>query len=265
MNTWLSFIVALGSTPSVAPVAAWAAPPASPAAAPLADDAYVRAVASDVAIHVEAGRYDQALAVLDAAERERPLSVFIYVRATIEERRGNCERAANLYHDFLDGDVPDADAEDARAGEDRCREQLGLAPIHTGGGPTSGEVAGSSTGAADEQGDEPATPPWYADPWGGVLVVGGVAGLGAGVGLYVQSRADDRAAADATSLQAFEDRSRRAVRLNRAGIVTMAIGSALLAAGVVRYALLATRTRRRVALAPGWMPAGVALSADVRF
>ena len=60
-----------------------AAPPAR--AAPASDDAaYVRDVVSQAAAHVEAGRYERALEVLDQAERERPLPVFVYVRATIE-------------------------------------------------------------------------------------------------------------------------------------------------------------------------------------
>ncbi|MCA9709460.1 MAG: hypothetical protein KDK70_26705, partial [Myxococcales bacterium] len=114
--------------------------------------------------------------------------------------------------------------------------------------------------------EAPPTPPWHTDPWGGVLVVGGVAGLGAGIGLYVQSRADARAAQSADTLQSYDDRATRALRLDRAGIATMAIGSALIAGGVIRYVVVATRGRRsRVALVPAAGPRGLGALAAVRF
>ncbi len=249
MNRGIHIIVAsaMAST-TILPVAA--------AVEPEPDDVYVRDVVSRAAGHVEAGRYDEALAVLDEAERTRPYSVFIYVRATIEERRGDCERAAALYREFLEHEVPDADARDARDGEARCREALGL--------PASDAPPDAPTPTTDETFEEP-PPPWHTDPLGGVLVVAGVAGVGVGAGLYVQSRVDERAASTATSLQLYDDRSRRAVRLNAAGIATLAIGSALLAGGIVRYALIATRGRRRIALTPTWTRGGLAVTTTVRF
>lgn len=244
-------------------------------AAPARDEAaYVRDVVGRAAAHVEAGRYEQALAVLDEAERERPLPVFVYVRATVEERRGDCERASVLYREFLAHDVPEADAEDARQGQARCREALGLpAEDPVVPEPPASEQAGEASdregrdGVDGERGDEvdrgpgdgrepPRSRRWYADPLGGVLMAGGVAGLGVGLGLYVQSRSDARAADDASSLQTFDDRAQRAVRLDRAGIATMAVGGALLVAGAVRYALVGTRDRRRVAIVPSGLRRG---------
>lgn len=243
------------------------------AAAPVRDEAgYVRDVVGRAAAHVEAGRYEQALAVLDEAERERPLPVFVYVRATVEERRGNCERASVLYREFLERDVPEADAEDARRGQARCREALGL-PAEDAvvveppeGGDDGGEVERdppevidrdpeSEPIAADDR-DPPRPRRWYADPLGGALTAGGVVGLGVGVGLFVQSRNDARAAGGAGSLQTFDDRAQRAVRLDRAGIATMAVGGALLVGGVVRYAVVGTRERRRVAIVPSSLRRG---------
>lgn len=266
MNAWLSCIAALSLARGVGPSALVLA-------APVADEQYVRDAVGEVSVHVKAGRYDQALAVLDEAERERPHPVFIYTRATIEELRGDCEQAAALYREYLGHDVAEADAQDARQGEARCREALGLPPnqIET---EAQGEGAGEA-GAGDVSGGEgagepvpelPPRPAWHTDPWGGVLVGGGLAGLGAGIGIYVQSRADERAAASATSLQSFEDRSRRAVRLNGAGIATMAAGSALLVGGVVRYALVATQGRRsRVTVGPGFLPRGGLARFTLRF
>jgi len=230
------------------------------------DDAYVRTVASEAAGHVKAGRYAQALAVLDRAERDRPHAVFIYVRATIEEQRGNCERAAKLYREFLGHDVPEADAHDALAGEARCREALGLPPIEASGQTPPGDPIADPASDEGDSSIDTSPPPWHTDPVGGVLAVVGAVGLGAGVALLVQSRVDRRAAEGATELQLYDDRSQRATRLNTAGIVTLSVGAALLAGGVLRYAIVARRARRpRVSLAPGWSPLGPAASATLRF
>lgn len=258
--TIATLALALGLAPR-AP--AWAAPPPDEAE-------YVRDVVGRAAAHVEAGRHDRALAVLDEAERERPLPVFVYVRATVEERRGDCERAIVLYREFLEHDVPAADAEDARQGQARCHEALGLPPEDDGGAQTpagddaGGEVDRKAGGELDrDAGDEardaldpPVSRRWYADPLGGVLMAVGVVGVGVGLGLYGRSRAHARAADSAANLQTFDERAQRAVRLDRAGIATMAVGGALLVAGVVRYAVVGTRDRRRVAIVPGSLRRG---------
>jgi hypothetical protein len=77
------------------------------------------------------------------------------------------------------------------------------------------------------------------------LVATGVVGLGVGLGLYVQGRADERGAARAEDLQAFDDHALRAIRLNQAAIATLAVASGLAVAGVIRYAVLGRRDRRR--------------------
>lgn len=244
---WLGILVTLTLVPGAVPRAL--AAPSSPTGGAEADAAYVRTVVARVAAHVEARRYERALAVLDDAERTRPHAVFVYVRATIEERRGDCERAAELYLRFLELDVPDDDAEDARRGVARCR---GEAPASDPDGPAeaSDEPEAAPVGPAPssldpDASDEPPPRPWVADPWGGALIASGVVGVGVGVGLVAQSRSDARATASATSLQTFDELSRRAIRLNAAGIATLAVGSALLLGGVLRYALVGTRPRRQ--------------------
>jgi len=237
-------------------------------AAPAADEAeYVRDVVGRAAAHVEAGRYDDALAVLDQAEQARPLPVFVYVRATIEERRGDCERAVALYQRFLALGVAEEDAEDARQGVARCQGEPEPVPE-----PVEPPTPVSSDPApVDEPASETATPDappprrWYADPTGDVLVAVGVVGLGVGFGLFGQSRADARAAGDAGSLQTFDDRSRRAVTLDRAGLATIGVGSALLLGGIIRWAVVGARDRRRVAIGPGGLRRGVLVQLTTRF
>jgi tetratricopeptide (TPR) repeat protein len=235
------------TTATLALALSLASPP--PALASPADEAeYVRDVVGRAAAHVEAGRYEQALAELDRAERDRPLPVFVYVRATIEERRGDCERAVALYLRFLELDIPAKDADDARRGVERCQGDPEPTPPQPQEDPTPPDPPAdppADVAPAEPQPDPPPPRPWHTDPLGGVLLASGIAGLGVGLGLYGQSRTDERAAANATTLQAFDDRSRRAVALNQAGIATITIGSALMLGSVLRYALVGTRPRRR--------------------
>ena len=237
-------------------------------AAPAAEEAeYVRDVVGRAAAHVEAGRYDEALAVLDQAERERPLPVFVYVRATIEERRGDCERAIALYQRFLEHDVAEEDAEDARRGVARCRGEPGVVsePDASPAGSGSPEPAVGEPASEPASHDAPPPRPWYADPTGDALAFTGVVGLAVGFGMFAQSRVDAHAAADAGSLQTFDDRSRRAVTLDRAGLATIAVGSALVLGGVIRWVLVGTRERRRVAIVPGTLRHGGIVQVTARF
>ncbi|MCX4247379.1 tetratricopeptide repeat protein [Paraliomyxa miuraensis] len=246
-------------------------PAPSTAVRPADDDAaYVRAVAKRVATHVEAGRYEQALQELDDAERDRPHAVFVYMRATIEERRGDCGRAIALYRRFLEHDVPPADADDARRGVARCGGEEGTEVSTAEGSITEstegdGSEPGDPSGGTQEGGGDAPPRRWITDPWGGALVAAGVVGVGVGAGLIVRAQADARATASAADLQTHQDLSRSAERLDRAGIITLAVGSALVAAGIVRYALIGARGRKSLALVPAPVKRGAEVGLIVRF
>lgn len=244
-------IAMLAGSLGVAPRgSAWAA------SAPAGDESeadYVRDVVGRAAAHVEAGRYEDALAVLDRAERERPLPVFVYVRATIEERRGNCERAVALYRRFLGLDPSKEDARDARHGMERCGEAPPASPAApSAASPGEPAVAGSPA-PRDEPvaSDDPPPRRWYADPLADALAATGTAGMITGVGLVLGGRAQAREAPAAATLQGFDDRSHRAIVLDRAGLITLGIGSALVLGGVIRWAVVGTAARRR---ATAWSP-----------
>jgi hypothetical protein len=193
-----------------------------------ADDPWAREVAVQVAKDVEDERPLVAIARLEEAYAKRPLPVFLYMQAKIEEQHGDCGSAIGHYEAFLTFDVPDEDAVEAGAGLGRCREILG-----------------------DD--DEPSAPPdpppdkvrqWYADPWGGVAVVFGVVGVGVGTGVLLQAQQDERAASEAQSLDAFDRHADRAELWSRAGVATLSVGLGLMVAGVIRYAVVGARQRR---------------------
>lgn len=225
-----SIVTALTATSPVVVVAA-AAPDES---------AFVRDTVARAAAEVEKGRYEAALQILSDAERREPKPVFVFVRATIEEKRGNCEAAIDLYERFLDLGAPEADADEAQDGIARCRDAV--PPPKPGPPPTT---------APKTQPPEQTQRRWHLDPLAGVLLFTGVAGLGTGLGLYVQSRSDERAANDADSLDDYENKAQRARTFNAAGITMLGVGSALIVGAVVRYTLVATR-ERRTRVAVGW-------------
>ena len=205
------------------------------------EDTFVRDTVARAAAEVDKGRYEAALQILSDAEKREPKAVFVFVRATIEERRDNCPAAIELYQRFLDLDVPKADADEARQGIERCRESLP---------PPDPDADPEAT--PPKPTDPPTTKPrWHLDPLGGVLLFSGVAGLGTGLGLYVQSRSDERAANEAEALDEYESKSRRARRFNAAGITMLGVGSALIVGAIVRYTLVGT-SERRAQVAVGW-------------
>lgn len=212
----------------------------APSASDVSDDAYVREVARRVATHMEAEHYAAALREIEAAESTRPLSDFVFMRALVEEERGNCRAAVPLYDRFLESGPLPKDAEAARAGRIRCGAEAEPGPEPTPVSPHD---------------PPPPTPkPWYGDPVGGTLVIGGTVALGAGLGLFVQARADERAAERADTLAAHERLGDRASKLGIAAVSVLATGGALVVGGVIRYVVVARRGgrgARKVAIGPG--------------
>ena len=208
----------------------------------------VRAAADEAAVLVQEERYDEAMATLDAAERERADPVFVFMRGVVEDERGNCEAAIEHYDRFLALDVPEMDAQEARRRRDRCAQQLPPPPKHEDPVATPAPPpATTPVPPAAPPRDAPSPPPrkWYADPAGVTLSVVGIAALATGAGLYTQAQADARAARESTVLDRFDERATRAERLNRAGIALLSIGGAIVVAAIVRYAVVGARARKR--------------------
>jgi hypothetical protein len=215
----------------------WACLLAGPAEGDTSDDAFVRAVAQRVAEVMHDEKYAAALAEIEKAERERPLPDFVFMRAKVEETRGNCVAAVSLYGRFLETEPRREDAEAARAGRARCGAKDDGATSNPAPAPVS----------AVERPERP----WYADPGGGALVIGGTVAIGVGLGLFVQARADERSAERADTLEQHERLGDRSRKLGIAAVSVLAAGGALVLGGVVRYVVVGRRARkaeRRVTL-----------------
>lgn len=202
--------------------------------------AQVRAVAGDVASLVQQGRFDEAIDVLDRAESSGSSSVYVYMRAVVEERRGDCDRAVKLYREYLSLDVPPQDAAEAERGLERCGAPTAAPEPEPE--PEAATVAPVDEGPPARADDRPRR--WYADPAGGVVTITGVAGIGVGAALLVQGQAQQHEARSTSSLETFENAKRSAQRFHAAGIATTAVGAALLVGGVIRYVVVARRPER---------------------
>jgi hypothetical protein len=85
--------------------------------------------------------------------------------------------------------------------------------------------------------------PWHRDPLGGVLVGVGLATAAAGAG--VLAAAQVQSGQQAPTYGMFANQSDRIDSMRIAGGVVLGVGAALLIGGVVRWAVLGARQKRR--------------------
>lgn len=206
--------------------------------------------------------YGAAADAFGDAYASNPLPRYLWAQAQAERLAGDCAAAVILYDRFLDTGPADKDERDAREAKHACQEQLGeSAPAEPPEPePRTAPTTTRDPGVDDATGPIDPAPPsrWYRDPWGGALVGSGVFVGGIGTGLLVSAIRLDREAADAATEGLYETGHEDAVLRQRVGIATLSVGSALVIAGAVRWAIVGTRSRRaRTALVPAG--SGVAL------
>lgn len=196
--------------------------------------------------------YDAAAAAVEAAYIIEPNPMLLYPWAQAERSRGNCAAAVELYQRFLDSDPPEAAATPARENQQRCQEQLDAE------GATE-EVVEEEIVEEDEPEPEPEPAPvaapvtkdeppkakaWYEDPLGGALVGVGVVGVGVGAGLMGAGAGKAGKAADQDSHSGYLDERDGATTLRNGGAIALSIGGALLVGGVIRYVLVAKKSKQ---------------------
>lgn len=221
------------------PLLVLAAAPAKPARS----DAAQRAEAA-----FAAGDYDTAAeAAADAYVAESD-PIYLYVRAQAERFGGRCELAITHYQQFIEADPQRPAADAARDNIAECEAVLAkaepapepVAPLEPADPAAPVETtAGVSSTHADRRGAH-----WARDPLGGALVGAGVVVLGIGGGLSGKAHADERAAMKATDVVTYGEQIDRAYTQSRVGLSMMIAGGALVVGGVVRWAVLGSRSKR---------------------
>lgn len=210
-------------------------------------------------------RYAEAADAFGEAYTAHPLPRYLWAQAQAERLAGDCAAAIEVYDAFLATEPAEKDAADARDARKACERELERRePADTEtkhAATTTSPTEGSASTPAGEPEPLPSERPplrWYRDPWGGALVGSGVFVGGIGIGLLVSAVRLDRDAGDASTEGAYEASREDAVLRQRVGIATVAVGSGLVVAGVVRWAIVGARGRRsRTAFVPA--PMGVAV------
>ena len=218
----------------LAPLAVIAAvsAPASPS-----NDALLRAREA-----YEDERFADAARAFEEAYALDPRPKYLYAQAQALRLSGDCVAAIDVYDAFVASDPPSAAAADAQENRGRCVETVAETKLEPP--PPDPGVPGPPSTQPDPRPRE--ARPWYADPWGGALSGVGLGATIAGAVLLADAHARDRRADaaedDASYLRAFGS----APRNSRIGIGVLAAGGALLTAGVIRCAVVASARRRAV-------------------
>jgi hypothetical protein len=187
------------------------------------------------------------------ARSKRPDILFGIARIHVD--RGNCSKAIEVYRTFLESS-PKPGPRSTQVATERiaeCQKILGMAeptpdPKPEPKAEPKAEPIATPRRATPRR-DVPAVRvvhrPWYSDVLGDVLVLGGVAGLGAGAWFYTRARADVDAAngggAGGVTAAEYIVLRDRAERRHTYAAFAAGAGGALLVGGILKYAL-STRT-----------------------
>lgn len=194
--------------------------------------------------------YDAAAAAVEAAYIIEPNPMLLYPWAQAERSRGKCAAAVELYQRFLDSNPPEAAATPARENMERCKEQLAAeAPEPEPEEEPEPEVIEEEPEPEPEpvpvtKDEQPKAKRWYADPVGGVLVGVGVVGVGVGAGLMGVAGSKAKKVADEDMHSDYLDARDGATKLRNGGAIALSIGGALVIGGVVRYLLVAKKSKQ---------------------
>jgi hypothetical protein len=196
-----------------------AGPPAWAQQAP-AEQHYQRGMALYARRDFAAAARELATAYLLDPRRE-----ILFAQAQATRLAGDCPHALPLYQQFLATAPPAQQVEATRIAMTRCQP------------PSRPTLPAARTLIVR---DLPPPPPFYRDWKAGALTGGGLLAAATGLALMSSAAALDREAGVQDQLEDFASRHDRARTRWRAGLVTTALGGALVAAGLGRYLWIAT-------------------------
>jgi len=250
---------------AAAPAASPPPAPAPPTAAPAAPAPTAAAPATDVegpmrpeaaALYTRglerfaARDYAGAMADLEAGYAIEPRREFLFAEGQAKRLAGDCKGAVSLYQRFLATNPPPVQANATQIALGRCAQHLAAHP----------EVV------VVEQPRQPPPPPppppkWWHDSLGLGLTGAGVAGIALGVGFVAASYSARHDADNAATYDPYEQRWSTAETRWQVGVGTLALGTALTAAGVTRFVLVRRHAREQaqpvnVSIGPGHLQIG---------
>jgi tetratricopeptide (TPR) repeat protein len=168
----------------------------------------------------DAGHYERAIKEFEAAFSIDPDPDLLLAWAQAERLAGRCEVAVPRYRRYLESKPGAEGIALARSGIDLC---VASAPK---------ERPKPQVGDCSAIGEQPL--PWYKNPIGGAIVVGG-AGLGVGTGFLIAASGNRDIADTAQTSDQFEARLERATMQRRVGVTIMVFGAALIGGGLAYH------------------------------
>lgn len=224
---------------------------AAPAVA-RADGAHLKPEAQvhlDAALQAYAAKdWDGAIREFQAAYAIDPSPALIYATAQAYRFENKCKEAIDYYKKYLsiasscaqapDRAVCEAQITAANTGITTCETTLKQAPPPVEPPPKhDAPPAPAPTPEAPPQVEVTATveSPWYKDPMGDALAVGGVVGVGVGVGFLVMANSTESKAKSATLRNDFVKGLGDATSERQIGFVALGAGVALAAGSVWFY------------------------------
>ena len=178
-----------------------------------------------------------ALQHVDFAECHHPDPDYAFMRAVIHAASGDCDAARDWADTYFKGDPNPSDANALRHKLRSCAPPVNALPVLPASPP---RVAPPIASAPPPPQDRHRA--WRLDPLGGALLGVGLVSTATGTGLLVAGSMAQRDTAD--SYAEFEHTRQRARRFRIAGGAVLGVGLGLTVGAIVRYVLVARRSRR---------------------
>ncbi len=220
----------------------WAA--LAPASAPLEDNAHYREARAALAN----GRVAEAEAALQRAYLEDPRPEYLFIQAELMRAQGRCDEAIEVYRRFIAAQPPAEDIAAAQRSIDACEVPPEPPPpspevVATEREPEPAPVPAPEVVARRDP-PPPTRPRPWADPLANAFTWPGLAVAGVGAGLLGAAHRTRASAMRAGSDSAYLDELGPAPKMSRAGIALLSVGGAAALVGLIRYAVVARRSRR---------------------
>jgi tetratricopeptide (TPR) repeat protein len=179
----------------------------------------------------ERGRYAEAVAEFDAGYAIEAHPDFLYARAQALRLSNDCARAIDSYQRFLESSPPAEEERLARQNLARC-EQLLAAQRAATPPPASQPTPLPAPAPAPAT---PRAPPFYLDPLGDTLFVGGLVGVATSIGFLLVADSHVDSANNSDTVSRWRSERDAAHRARVIGGISLGVGSAAVAGALARW------------------------------
>ncbi|HEY2745246.1 MAG TPA: hypothetical protein VGL86_11505 [Polyangia bacterium] len=188
------------------------------------------------------GRYDEAIAAFSRGYELEARPDFLYALGQAQRMKGDCRAAVASYRAYLRTSPPERGAAPARQNLARCEEELAHEPPPS---PAPSPAAIAPPVVAPPPAMPPSPPARRARDDRAAAVLAGVGGAAvvAGAVLWGVGESGARSLADASTYDEYAAHGADAdafARERTAGIVTLAVGGALVVGAVARWSWIYT-------------------------